>query len=153
MIYRKDRNSSGGGVFIAIKDIYPSYPLENYDTECEIVWASLQLSCQRKVQLASFYRPPTSNLETTVQFCRSVNKVFNESAPVYPQVIIGGDFNLPGIELETMSVVAHSDVLISQTLIDCVQQNNLSQLVKRPTRGQNVLDLATAHVKSKHLVK
>ena len=91
--------------------------------------------------LASFYRPPNSNLETTLQFCYSLNKVFEESAPVYPQVITGGDFNLPGIEWETMSLVAHSDVLISQTLIDCVQQNNLSQLAKCPTRGQNVLDL------------
>ena len=62
MIYRK---KIGGGVSIALKDIYPSYPLENHDTECEIVSASLQLSCQRKVLLASFYRLPNSNLETT----------------------------------------------------------------------------------------
>ena len=41
-VYRKDRNSHGGGVFIAVKDIYPSYPLYPSTANCEIVWASLE---------------------------------------------------------------------------------------------------------------
>ena len=44
VVYQKDKITFGGGVFTAVKDIYPSYPL-NYDTNCEIVWASLQLPC------------------------------------------------------------------------------------------------------------
>ena len=60
-VYRKDRNSAGGGVFIAIKDIFISYPLNEVDTNCEIVWASLQLKGCKKLIFASYYGPPKSN--------------------------------------------------------------------------------------------
>ena len=74
-VYRKDRNSHGGGVF---KDIYPSYPLYPSTANCEIVWASLELQSHKKVLLASFYRLPNSNSEIMDQFCYSVNKVFQD---------------------------------------------------------------------------
>ena len=105
MVYREARITSGG-VFIAVKDIYPSYPL-NYDTNCEIVWASLQLPCQKKVPLTSFYRPPHSSIETTMQFMNSVNNVFSDQAPAYPNVIIGGDFNPDGINWENLEMTGH----------------------------------------------
>ena len=41
-------NSHGGGVFIAIKDIYPSYPLYPSTANSEIVWASLELQSHKK---------------------------------------------------------------------------------------------------------
>ena len=47
-VYRTDRNSHGCGVFIAIKDIYPSYPLYPSTANCEIVWASLELQSHKK---------------------------------------------------------------------------------------------------------
>lgn len=47
-VYRKDRNSHGGGVFIAIKDIYPSYPLYPSTANCKIVWAPLELQFDKK---------------------------------------------------------------------------------------------------------
>ena len=75
------------------------------------------------------------------QFCYSVNKVFQDFAPNYPQVLIGGDFNLPGIDWTSYSVLSHKDVQLSTTLIDCFLENCLSQAIKYPTRGQNILDL------------
>ncbi|XP_068739230.1 uncharacterized protein [Montipora capricornis] len=100
-VYRKDRNSAGGGVFIAIKDTFASYPLYDADTNCEIVWASLQLNGCKKLILASYYRPPKSSIDEVEQFCTSVDKVFASHSPNYPQLLIGGDFNLPGINWET----------------------------------------------------
>ena len=140
VIYRKDRITFGGGVFIAIKDIYPSYPLNN-DSNCEIIWASLQLPCQKKVLLASFYRPPHSSIEVTTEFIKSVNNLFQEQAPAYPHLIIGGDFNLPGIDWKNMEITGHNDIEISNSLMDCIQEHNLSQLTERPTRGENIIDL------------
>ena len=140
-VYRKDRNSHGGGVFIAIKDIYPSYPLYPSTANCEIVWASLELQSHKKVLLASFYRPPNSNSEIMDQFCYSVNKVFQDFAPNFPQLLIGGDFNLPGIDWTSYSVLSHKDLQQSTTLIDCILDNCLNQVIKYPTRGQNILDL------------
>ena len=112
-VYRKDRNSSGGGVFIAIKDTFASYPLNDADTNCEIVWASLQLNGCKKLILASYYRPPKSSIDEVDHFCTSVDKVFASHSPNYPQVLIGGDFNLPGINWESMSVNSQRDVSIS----------------------------------------
>lgn len=67
-VYRKDRNSHGGGVFIAMKDIYPSYPLYPSTANCDIDWASLELQSHKKVLLASLYRQPNSNSEIMDQF-------------------------------------------------------------------------------------
>ena len=39
------------------------------------------------------------------------------------------------------SVLSHKDVQLSTTLIDCILENCLSQAIKYPTRGQNILDL------------
>ena len=57
------------------------------------------------------------------------------------QAMIGGDFNLPGIDWTSYSVLSHKDVQLSTTLIDCFLENCLSQAIKYPTRGQNILDL------------
>ena len=140
-VYMKDRNSAGGGVFIAIKDTFASYPLYDADTNCEIVWASLQLNGCKKLILASYYRPPKSSIDEVEQFCTSANKVLASHSPNYPQVLIGGDFNLPGINWESISVNSQIDVAISLTLLDCLHLNNLTQLVEKPTRGNNILDL------------
>ena len=95
----------------------------------------------KKSGLASFYRPPNSNSETMDQFCYSVNKVFQDFARNYPQVLIGGDFNLPGIDWTSYSVLSHKDVQLSTTLIDCFLENCLSEAIKYPTRDQNIPDL------------
>ena len=138
-VYRKDRNSAGAGVFIGIKDILVSYPLNDVDSNCEIVWASLQL--QGCTKLVSYYRPPKSSVDEVEQFCASVDKVFASYSPKYPQVLIGGDLNHPGINWESLSVNSHTGVSISLTLLDCLHLNNLIQLVEKPTRANNILDL------------
>ena len=56
-------------------------------------------------------------------------------------MLTGGDFNLPGIDWTSYSVLSHKDVQLSTTLIDCILENCLSQAIKYPTRGQNILDL------------
>ena len=111
------------------------------DTDCEIVWASLQLKGCKKLLLASYYRPPKSSVVEIEQFCTSVDKVFASHSPNYPQVLIGGDFNLPGINWEYMSVNSHIDDSKSLTLLDCLHSNNFTQLIEKPTRGNNILDL------------
>ena len=57
-VYRKDRNSHGGGVFIAMKDIYPSYPLYPSIANCDIDWALLNCNLVKK----SYWRHSTDHL-------------------------------------------------------------------------------------------
>lgn len=76
-----------------------------------------------------------------MQFINSVNNVPSDQAPAYPHVIIGGEFNLAGINWENMEITGHSYIEISKTLIDCIQQHNLTHLTRRATRGENIIDL------------
>ena len=140
-VYRKDRNSAGEGDFNAIRDTLVSCPLNDLDPNCEIVWATLQLNGCKKLIMASYYCPPKSSIDEAEQFCTSVNQVFASHSPNYPQVLIGGDFNLPGINWGRVSATSQTDVSISLTLLDCLHLNNLTQLLEKPTRGKNILDL------------
>ena len=54
-------------------------------------------------------------------------------------VILFGDFNLPSINWIDF-VPVHSDVMSVQFL-DCVLSNSLNQIVKFPTKLNNILDL------------
>ena len=43
-VYRKDRNCSGGGVAIAVKNSLASLPRPDLDTETEIIWTQILLT-------------------------------------------------------------------------------------------------------------
>jgi len=58
-VVRKDRTSGGGGVTVAVRSCYSAVEVD-IETECELVWVSVSLRNDRKVHLASFYRPPPS---------------------------------------------------------------------------------------------
>ena len=51
-VYRKDRtDSTGSGAFIAVKDTYLSSECMGIDSNCEIVWASVQITGAEKLKL------------------------------------------------------------------------------------------------------
>jgi len=53
-------------------------------------------------------------------------------------VILCGDFNLPQIDWSSLD---NGPDLLSNSLVDCMQENALVQYVSDPTRGSNILDL------------
>ncbi|CAC5403609.1 unnamed protein product [Mytilus coruscus] len=56
-IFRKDRNCSGGGVLVAIKDTYITTAVPELQTDCEIVWCKLELIGHKAIYLSSYYNP------------------------------------------------------------------------------------------------
>ena len=54
-IHRKDRKHGGGGVFLTIKDCYPSSSLES-PGDSEQVWARVSLKGSKHMYIVSFYR-------------------------------------------------------------------------------------------------
>ena len=57
-------------------------------------------------------------------------------------VILGGDFNLPGVDWKTNSLKSKAaDAQMCDHLISMASNNGLTQVVDEPTRGDNVLDL------------
>ena len=149
-IFRKDRNVIRGGVFFATSDRIISYEMPDLDADCEIIWAGLHSSGSRPLYLANFHKPPnaTPPLEALAS---SYNKLIKSNQIITlhrrssPKKIIGGDFNLPGIDCETWQTDCTSKSQ-HEVLLDFLLNNSLSQLISqatRPTSNKN-LDLLIA---------
>ena len=100
-VFRKDSNVNGGGVFVATSDRIISYEIPDLDTDCEIVWAGLHFSGSKPLYLASFYKPPNTTSQPLEALASSYNKLITLHMRSPPNIIIGGDFNLPGIDWKT----------------------------------------------------
>lgn len=100
-IYHKDRKTTGGGVLIAISKEYLSESVPEYDTECEIVWAKIKLINSKDLHIAAYYNPKTSNDQHLDEMEKSLNR-FSRNAN--SNLIVAGDFNLPGCEWKTKTL-------------------------------------------------
>ena len=86
---------------IAINKEYLSEPVPEYDTDCEIVWAKIRLVNNKDLYLAACYNPKTSNEQSLDELGKSLFR-FNKNAK--SNIIIAGDFNLPGWEWKTKTL-------------------------------------------------
>ena len=94
--------------------------------------------------IGSFYRPPSSSLAVIMSLEESLIKAF--SAASNHLLILGGDFNLPGINWTTSSVKPSArDPHLCHCLLDVTNDLHLSQMVLEPTchsdTTANILDL------------
>ena len=137
--YRKDRNIHGGGVFILVKDTISSSQI-SIDSSLEIVWVRLHLRNKNDLIVGSFYCPPNSSPTVLDNLSSSIADI--KSKYPHSKILLGGDFNCPGIDWEhgtlTESYRSHS---FREKLLEFVQDFQLDQLVTFPTRGMNILDL------------
>ena len=77
-IFRKDKtNCGGGGVLIAVKDIFIVTPVPELQTDCKIVWCKLELVGHNTVYLSCFSNPTTSNGNGYLEFEKSINRAVN----------------------------------------------------------------------------
>ena len=75
--------------------------MPDLDTDCEIIKAGLHFSGSKPLYLASFYKPPNTSSQPLEALESSCNKLITLHMRSSPNIIIGGDFNLPGIDWET----------------------------------------------------
>ena len=93
-IYRKDRESRGGGVLIAVNDLLPSMLIPS-PPNLEVVCIKLCLSGDHIISLCSVYVPPNPDITYFNQLIAFLKFLAaNEEI-----IIIVGDFNLPDIIL------------------------------------------------------
>ena len=141
-IFCKDHNVDEGGVFVATSDRIISYEIPDLDTDCEIVWAGLHFSGSKPLYLASFYKPPNTTSWPLETLASSYNKLITLHKRLSPDMIIRGDFNLPGIDLGTWQTGC-TNKSQHEVLLDFLLSNSLSQLISQATRptSNNILDL------------
>ncbi|XP_048586113.1 uncharacterized protein LOC125568277 [Nematostella vectensis] len=144
-VFRRDRNKFEGGVFQAIKsDLVcteePDFEVDN----CEIIWTSLKLANRKSIYMSSYYRPPNQPSDAIDNLNESIRRVFNK-VKNFPNIIIGGDFNLGDIEWNSSAPTPTNPATASlhQKFLQTIDDFSLSQHVKTTTRPSSgkTLDL------------
>ena len=130
VLYRNDRASRGGGVFIAVHNSIPS-SLICAPSDLEIVCISLSSS---HIILCTVYIPPACGEDYLLSVINHLSDIVSSNK----KCIIVGDFNLPDIHWSSLSCTS----ILSHHFCDFIFDFNLSQHVMVPTHTQgNVLDL------------
>ncbi len=132
-MFRSDWPGFGGGVALCcLTYLQPAQVPFNSSSGCDIVAVDLHgpVTCR----LVCCYRPPSTSLADTIQFCHDLSKLADCQLPL----VLVGDFNMPRIDWKTLH--APNSPLYA-TFLDFVDNAALSQLVLEPTCFDNILDL------------
>ena len=152
-IFRQDRKDrEGGGVVLAVRDEYystlMSIPLESTFSEYVVVKVIVGTE---KLNVVVLYNPPRDhrrlenynrNNEGVIEL---INKITQISIDNDDRLLIMGDFNHKDINWDELDPRGDESSWSSK-LLECTQENLLSQHVKEPTRARgsdqpSILDL------------
>ena len=137
--FRKDQNHHGGGVLISIRNNLASHRVPELETDCEIVWAAVKLKGKKTLYISSFYRPNEGDEHRLLQLGESLDKLARTPNHIY---FIGGDFNFPDWDWNTMTLKPKcGHPRLHKDFIAMLQDHGLEQMVMKPTRMDNTLDL------------
>ena len=146
-VYRKDRNSKGGGVMLLIHKDISHMPITELENDSESVWVKV-FTNKTSHFVASWYQPPGRNLaeltseinlsRSQLQKIKCMHKCNNP-----PSVHVLGDFNFGDIVWPDRLNKSGSPLSPSEgeILIEIINDYGLEQLVHFPTRERNTLDL------------
>lgn len=137
-IMRKDRGSRGGGVALVVKRELECFSLGEVQGN-ESVFFKVKINCE-SIIVGAFYRPPNSSIEILEQLYDFLGENVTDGS----RVVIAGDFNLPGIQWDTL-LPGPVQVRDCEMLLEMAFNFNLDQVVTEITRngstGGSVLDL------------
>ena len=88
---------------------------------------------EEEVIIGVNYNSPSSN-----DTCRNnLNNIVKNICSTYKNVIVCGDFNYPCINWNLL----HASTTSGQMFLDAILDSYLVQVIDKPTRGDNILDL------------
>ena len=113
--------------------------LPDLQTNCNILWARFQISASKSLTLGCFYRPPHSKFSTSEELVEYLDLKPKNSNQT---IVLGGDFNLPGIDWDNWVVNPKSaNKSQCELLLSRLDTHALAQIHKEHTREENILDL------------
>ena len=135
---RNQTGGVGGGVFTLISKEYALCEI-NINTNCDLLFVELKLDDQKNVIIGCLYRPPW----TDDKYMEDLEKVLQEIDPQRDcNVWLGGDFSLPHIDsTDEKTLPCSTRAILSDMLLNITKDFCLSQVVREPTRKENILDL------------
>lgn len=124
-LFRKDRESRGGGVAIVVKDCLDCEELDGAP-DIENKWCKIKIG---KVEciLGAAYRPPGMGVE----FVNNLNDFLDQLHAHSRKVIIAGDFNLGSIDWDGL-VSTSNETLVSSAFLDMLFRTISLKLLKLP---------------------
>lgn len=133
-IYRRDRTGKrGGGFLVAVnKNIVSS--LVHTNSALEIVWVACS-SPSTQILLGACYRPPDDGPSFVEQLRESLSEASKQNPANH--IYLFGDFSFPNIDWPLLS----SSCNAAKDFINLTLDFNLFQVITKPTRGSNILDL------------
>ena len=143
IVSRKDNKLGAGGVLIAVEKTLVASPVNNLETDCDLVWARIELDNSKPLFIGSFCRTPSKDDQEVInQLLESVSKLTCKNTAL-PNIIFNGEFNTPDISWENASVRPNNNcsMQINNAMLDFVSANFLTQLTDKPTLKDNILDL------------
>ena len=145
-VIRRDRNTKGGGVLVAVSNALDGYEVD-VKIETESVYVMLHSKNQPPTLVGAVYRPPDHKINYLKDVLSELKKVIALHKPAH--ILLGGDFNMPGVDWSEGRVptgTPHRKQ--ARLLLETMQELNLTQVVDIPTRGTNTLDLLFTDVPS-----
>ena len=140
----RPRNLNGGGVMIIVrKGIVCEEVSLKAGKDGEIVCAKISIAKSSPLYVCAYYRPP-SDTENSLDSLNLALEELEEIVEKNPRtcVIVGGDFNAPGINWSDMTTKPDASLKgMCSRLIGILSTFSLSQLQTEPTRQNAVLDL------------
>lgn len=140
-VFRQDRvERPGGGVCILCTSRLKCSAVAGIDSTCEVVAVDIFCDKDRTFRLICAYYSPTgtcSELSARMaRLCSTLDMLLEVSYPV----IVTGDFNSPSVNWKQGGLNC-SEGSREFAFTSFCYSSGLSQLVREPTRGDNILDL------------
>ena len=137
-VYCCDGDTSGGGVFIAVIDEILSTRQQHLETSCEMAWAKISVVACKDLYVCSYYRPKADGKDILDLLFSSLDRTCNSKNC---HIWLAGDVNFHGISWpsKTLNNCPSSD--LHELFVKCLDVYSLTQMVDKPTRFSNTLDL------------
>ncbi len=128
---------SRGGVLLLIRSSLHPTPAD-ITAPAEIKWVNIKPHDKITVLIGVAYHPDLGGPKNLEVICNSIREIDNDN------ILLVGDFNLRDINWETWE----ASTAPSKQFLETLEENDLTQLVDKPTRGNNIIDLVITGLNS-----
>ena len=112
-----------------------SNPVPELETNCEILWAKINLVGVNTLLVGAFYRPHMKDIQAIKELKLSLQSLNRSNATIW----LAGDFNAPHIDWSIPGVIKGTCYSTAhEELLGVAQDHGLEQVVLKPTRGNNI---------------
>lgn len=137
-VFRCDRNRDGGGVLLYIHNRFTCARRTDLESpSLEMVWVEVRLN-NHKVLVGVCYRPPNQNVQEIDTFIEGLHDCLDSIiGPPNQSIVLLGDFN----DRCKVWDSDHKESELGLKLYNLIASLNMLQLIQKPTRNDNLLDL------------